>query len=278
MSQHSLMTIRERKMQAAAICREIQGPDEAEMDLGRKVNVPKEIMFEELSLASNRGSRLFKMRQQRSEKYTFESIRNEVNTQINNGMIFQTPNAEVTDVKADGDGLGTDQPTDTPPNMPDPLTVPNPESIAPGYGGPLKDVPAEKFNSTAMPRSYCSPWVQAIIGDPSLADTMVTHMPAPEPKTEAPEYKSFNRVATPFGGFGKAPKVTPVKVPEEDLGLGSSSPVPPAVPADPVAKRPTFNRTALGWVTENAPLVLPTVALDTVPSIPSTFIPESDDL
>lgn len=46
------------------------------MDLGRKVNTPKEIMLEELSLASNRGSRLFKMRQKRSEKYTFESIQN----------------------------------------------------------------------------------------------------------------------------------------------------------------------------------------------------------
>lgn len=54
---------------------------EPEMDLGKKVSAPKEIMLEELSLASNRGSRLFKMRQKRSEKYTFESIQNEANTQ-----------------------------------------------------------------------------------------------------------------------------------------------------------------------------------------------------
>lgn len=40
-------------------------------------------MLEELSLASNRGSRLFKMRQRRSEKYTFESIQNENNKQLN---------------------------------------------------------------------------------------------------------------------------------------------------------------------------------------------------
>lgn len=51
-----------------------------EPDLGKKMNVPKDIMLEELSLASNRGSRLFKIRQRRSEKYTFESIRNENNT------------------------------------------------------------------------------------------------------------------------------------------------------------------------------------------------------
>lgn len=53
------------------------------MDLGKKVSVPKDIMLEELSLASNRGSRLFKMRQRRSEKYTFESIQNETNSQLN---------------------------------------------------------------------------------------------------------------------------------------------------------------------------------------------------
>lgn len=54
-----------------------------EMDLGKKINVPKDIMLEELSLASNRGSRLFKMRQRRSEKYTFESVQNENNKRLN---------------------------------------------------------------------------------------------------------------------------------------------------------------------------------------------------
>ena len=51
-------------------------PD-VEMDLGKKMCVPKDIMLDELSLASNRGSRLFKMRQKRSEKYTYESIQNQ---------------------------------------------------------------------------------------------------------------------------------------------------------------------------------------------------------
>lgn len=53
------------------------------MDLGKKLSTPKDIMLEELSLMSNRGSRLFKMRQRRSEKYTFESIQNEANTMFN---------------------------------------------------------------------------------------------------------------------------------------------------------------------------------------------------
>lgn len=54
---------------------------DAEVDLGKKVSVPKDIMLEELSLTSNRGSRLFKKRQKRSEKYTFESVHNENNVQ-----------------------------------------------------------------------------------------------------------------------------------------------------------------------------------------------------
>lgn len=52
------------------------------MDLGKKLSIPKDIMLEELSLQSNRGSRLFKMRQRRSEKYTFENIQNEANMQL----------------------------------------------------------------------------------------------------------------------------------------------------------------------------------------------------
>lgn len=58
------------------------------MDLGKKLSIPKDIMLEELSLLSNRGSRLFKMRQRRSEKYTFESIQNEANTQLSVSLLF----------------------------------------------------------------------------------------------------------------------------------------------------------------------------------------------
>lgn len=62
-----------------------------------------------------------------------------------------------------------------------------------GYGGPLTNIPPERFNATAMPKSYHSPWEEAIINDPTLADTLKVHMPVPEPKLELPDYKSFNR-------------------------------------------------------------------------------------
>uniref|UniRef100_A0A667YZ99 Myozenin 2a n=1 Tax=Myripristis murdjan TaxID=586833 RepID=A0A667YZ99_9TELE len=218
------------------------------MDLGKKVSVPKDIMLEELSFASNRGSRLFKMRQRRSEKYTFESIQNEANKQSN--------------------------PPQTSHDTADTRTEPTPDSIAPvcalissGYGGPLKDIPPEKFNSTAIPKSYHSPWEQAIINDPNLADTLISHMPEPEPLPELPGYKSFNRVATPFGGFGKTPSPAPIKSPQVE-------PLPdyPELRGETAALRPSFNRTALGWVSVGTPVLLPTISLEPM------FIPESDDL
>ncbi|XP_053272008.1 myozenin-2 [Pleuronectes platessa] len=263
MSQFSTMTTSERKMQAAAICREVLGQEDIEMDLGKKVSVPKDIMLEELSLASNRGSRLFKMRQRRSEKYTFESIQNHNNTQINNGVVSQTENP------ADENNSGDNQPPkEEACDAPDGGGEPNPDSIAPGYGGPLKDIPPEKFNSTAVPKSYFSPWDQAINGDPALASALTGCMPEPEPQPDLPGYKSFNRVATPFGGFGKTPSRPAPNKPAQVEAL----PDFPELRGDAPINRSSFNRSALGWVSTGGTVPLLTISLEPTP------IPESDDL
>ncbi|KAG7497460.1 hypothetical protein JOB18_038053 [Solea senegalensis] len=267
MSQFSTMTTRERKMQAAAICREFQAQEDIEMDLGKKMSVPKDIMLEELSLASNRGSRLFKMRQRRSEKYTFENIRNENNKLLNNSVVFQTENGNPMVSHSGKNNSGDNQPSKVPSDIADTGMVPNPDSIAPGYGGPLKDIPPEKFNSTAVPKSYFSPWEQAIISDPTLARTLTTCMAEPEPQPDLPGYKSFNRVAIPFGGFSKAPTPAPVKLPQVE-----ALPDFPDLRAETKVPRPTFNRSAMGWLTASDAVPLPTVSLEPVP------LPESDDL
>lgn len=44
-------------------------PEAAELDLGTKIKTPKDVMLEELSLLNNKGSKMFKMRQQRVEKF-----------------------------------------------------------------------------------------------------------------------------------------------------------------------------------------------------------------
>ncbi|XP_037615605.1 myozenin-2-like [Sebastes umbrosus] len=267
MSQFSTMTTGERKMQAAAICREVQGPEDVEMDLGKKMKMPKDIMLEELSLASNRGSRLFKIGQRRSEKYTFESIQNQNNQQLNSTTLSQTENGSATDGHSGENNGDADQSPVVPSDAPDTSMVPNAESIAPGYGGPLKDIPPEKFNSTAVPKSYHSPWEQAIISDPALADILNTHMSEPEPRPDLPGYKSFNRVATPFGGFSQAPRPAPIMPFQVE-------PLPdyPELQEDAAGDRPSFNRSALGWVSTGDPVPLPAVTLEPV------LIPESEDL
>ncbi|KAM6940609.1 myozenin-2b [Xenentodon cancila] len=213
------------------------------MDLGKKLSTPKDIMLEELSLLSNRGSRLFKMRQRRSEKYTFESIQNEANALLNNDILNQ--NTHTVEIKVEPPAHGN---------------TANAENTASG-------TTEEKSNSTAMHKSYHSPWEEAILRDPDLAETVKPRMPEPEPRADLPEYKSFNRVATPYGGFCKAPRGITFKLPETDLN-------PPQYPelSDPGIKRPTFNRTAQGWISEGTHLILPTITLEPVNA------PESDDL
>ncbi|XP_028330508.1 myozenin-2a [Gouania willdenowi] len=262
MSQFSTMTTRERKMQAAAICREVQAQEDIEMDLGKKMSVPKDIMLEELSLTSNRGSQLFKKRQRRSEKYTFESIQNANNNTLSGEVDLQSENGNISEGNS---GFTDTNPPEVTFDTESTKTVPDPDSIAPGYGGPLKDIPPEKFNSTSVPKSYHSPWEQAIISDPGLADTLNTCMAELVPKPDLPGYKSFNRVAIPFGGFANAPRSSPVKaIQVENLSL--QEPL-----ADAGIDRCSFNRSALGWV-PGCPFSIHTFHNEADP------VPESDDL
>ncbi|KAJ0033778.1 hypothetical protein NQD34_000885 [Periophthalmus magnuspinnatus] len=243
MSQFCTMSDSERKKRAAAICREVHGTNGDTIDLGKKLSTPKDIMLEELSLLSNRGSRLFKMRQRRSDKYTFESIQNEANALLNNDIIDMNTHTVEISVGA-----------------PDQQNTTNPEVTVSASA-------TEKLNATASHKSYHSPWEEAILSDPDLAETLKVGMPVPNPRSELPEYKCFNRVATPFGGFEKAPRGITFKLPELDLN-------PPKYPElqDPGLRRPTFNRTAQGWISEGTHLIVPTITLE-----PPT-VPESDDL
>lgn len=54
-------------------------PEASELDLGTKIKTPKDVMLEELSLLNNKGSKMFKMRQQRVEKFI---VTNENNVRV----------------------------------------------------------------------------------------------------------------------------------------------------------------------------------------------------
>lgn len=58
-----------------------------------------------------------------------------------------------------------------------------------GYSGPLKEVPPEKFNVTAIPKGYRSPW-QELLGDKDNA----LHSKNQPPMRPSPwDFRSFNR-------------------------------------------------------------------------------------
>ena len=48
-------------------------PEASEFDLGTKIRTPKDIMLEELSLMKNKGSKMFRMRQKRVERFIYEN-------------------------------------------------------------------------------------------------------------------------------------------------------------------------------------------------------------
>ncbi|XP_075472378.1 myozenin-2 isoform X2 [Ascaphus truei] len=244
---------KERKEQAFAILKEIQGNESDGLDFGKKISAPRDIMLEELSLFSNRGARLFKMRQRRSDKYTFENFPYELKNQaIQNG-------------KTEGDTVsGQQQAPQTPPNTPDPRSPHNPDSIAPGYTGPLKEIPSEKFNQTAVPKYYVSPWEQAIGNEPDLIEALYRKMPTPGEKAQLPDYRTFNRAATPFGGFEKASKLITFKIPEFNLPSMND---PAFMLTNPLSIRRSFNRMAQGWTSDQLPII-----------VLNSDVPETDDL
>lgn len=49
------------------------GQETSGLNLGKKISVPRDVMLEELSLLTNRGSKMFKLRQMRVEKFIYEN-------------------------------------------------------------------------------------------------------------------------------------------------------------------------------------------------------------
>ncbi|KAL8202256.1 UNVERIFIED_CONTAM: Myozenin-1 [Gekko kuhli] len=45
----------------------------SKLNLGKKISIPKDVMLEELSLLTNKGSKMFKLRQMRVEKFIYEN-------------------------------------------------------------------------------------------------------------------------------------------------------------------------------------------------------------
>ncbi|KAG8438936.1 hypothetical protein GDO86_005209 [Hymenochirus boettgeri] len=255
------------KEKTAAIVRELHGQTtqaDAQFDLGKKVSVPQDLMLEELSLKRNRGSHMYLERQKRVQKYTFEYPSNMVHAGSHMGSLQsglsiaggETSAMGMVDGKENngteihnlqGDGR-------TPPNVPKKSAKVlqmkmclNPGALAPGYSGPLKGIPFEKFNSTAIPKSYRSPWAED--QKVEIITSINEALPDPPQTPLNIEYHSYNRTPIPFGSLSvlenmNAPTIfeeLQAQIEEATSGLQL------------MCQRPTFNRAPRGWAMKFLP-------------------------
>ncbi|XP_076595732.1 myozenin-2-like [Chaetodon auriga] len=215
---------KQRMLQAKALSLEARGKG---LNLGKKISVPKDVMMEELNLPSNRGSRMFQERQRRVERFTLENA-------ANGAYNTNTLHSEAA---------------------PPPQSVAEPQGgkenqafSVPGYSGPLKKIPHEKFNATVIPKSYCSPWMEALGGNDELLNALNTQLPQLPQGLQPANYRCFNRSATPFGGAMASKRVIPV------ISFEAVEPQKlPSIAQERMCRRPNFNRAPKGWGIDYSP-------------------------
>ncbi|XP_052348502.1 myozenin-1-like isoform X1 [Oncorhynchus keta] len=191
---------------------EESNPEASEFDLGTKINTPKDTMLEELSLLTNKGSKMFRMRQQRVEH-------------------FIVTNENMQNLQQLVPSLGC-------------------ETTAPPLTQELeheedKEAEEEKKRQQYV-QTYVSPWERAMRGDESLTSTMHHHMAGPHTPHDMPKFKSFNRTALPYGGSENAGGHLTFEPPEIQFAQLEAESLH-SLQGD-IRSRPSFNRTPIGWV------------------------------
>ncbi|NWI58730.1 MYOZ3 protein, partial [Calyptomena viridis] len=217
---------------------------EPHLDLGKKISTTQDLMIEELSLSNNRGSQLFQQRQRRMQRFVFEHPRGSHCTE--KGDPEGTANEQMVRENAGGQQNFHSElhvaasPQGGPPEVPKKTEkvlhmskVLNPSALAPGYSSPLKEIPPEKFNVTAIPKGYRCPW-QELFGDRN--DAVYGKNQAPM-RPHGWDYKSFNRTPAPFD---RAVVGELFVMPTTELDNLSALEV--------ISHRRNFNRVAQGWV------------------------------
>ncbi|XP_063291410.1 myozenin-1 [Pelobates fuscus] len=254
------------------------------LNLGKKISVPRDIMLEELSLLSNKGSKMFKLRQKRVEKFIYENNPDVFSdNSVDHFQKFIATGGDLgpgghTGVGGGGYGLGHGggrmvsslsggqhghgghQPPIPPPKPGSKGGVGGGQagdSSSGGKGGREgidgsggkdghsgQDGPGGKH--ITIFKTYLSPWDKAMGIDPQQASNLNINLLDYCTKAELVKYKSFNRSAMPFGGYDKAAKLMTFQMPEFDAGPVESE--PEIVFNAAAANRPSFNRTPVGWL------------------------------
>uniref|UniRef100_A0A667YVI9 Myozenin 1 n=1 Tax=Myripristis murdjan TaxID=586833 RepID=A0A667YVI9_9TELE len=281
-------------------------PEASEFDLGTKIRTPKDIMLEELSLMKNRGSKMFKMRQQRVEKFIYENNPDIFTSDSMDNLQKFVPSLGGQMMDAGGHLVGRQvggQAGGLTIGLAGGLTrgvapvpPPKPGSKGAGAGGagglggaggvggghehggagtewsPLKAglTHYQKSKKEIHVKTYVSPWEKAMKGDENLVATLKASMPGPIVHIDLPKYKCFNRTAMPFGGYEKANQLLKFQLPTSEET--KEEPEPAVVYQQDIGCRPSFNRTPIGWVGSSEPSSIH-METDTVP-----FDGETDEL
>ncbi|CAI9561329.1 unnamed protein product [Staurois parvus] len=258
--------------------------DSSRLNLGKKISVPRDIMLEELSLLSNKGSKMFKLRQKRVEKFIYEnnpdvfsdnsldhfqkfipSVGGQLGVGGQTGVggggygLIQGSVHLVSSLSGGQHGAGGQHPPVPPPKPGSKGGAGGQQGTgSPGGQGGIGSVDGSggKDGQSGQPgseggkqitifKTYLSPWDKAMGIDPQQATKLNVNLLEYGSKADLCKYKSFNRTAMPFGGYEKASKLMTFQMPEFDAG---PEPEPVTVFNPNVTDRPSFNRTPIGWL------------------------------
>ncbi|KGL84348.1 Myozenin-1 [Tinamus guttatus] len=250
----------------------------SKLNLGKKISIPRDVMLEELSLLTNKGSKMFKLRQLRVEKFIYENNPDAfIDNSVDHFQRFIPSGGHyggdahgyahgrmVGGVAAGQHGSGKHHYPPVPPRPGSKGAHGDGEGDhageSAGSGGeggdgadkgkmfffPLFTDGKSGGKKVAIFKTYISPWERAMGISPQDKCHFTIDLLSYGPKADLPHYKSFNRTAMPYGGYEKAAKRMTFKVPQFEIG--------PLLPESIMlynqnfSNRPSFNRTPIPWM------------------------------
>uniref|UniRef100_A0A8C0GD61 Myozenin 1 n=1 Tax=Chelonoidis abingdonii TaxID=106734 RepID=A0A8C0GD61_CHEAB len=239
----------------------------SKLNLGKKISIPRDVMLEELSLLTNKGSKMFKLRQLRVEKFIYENHPDIfTDSSVDHFQKFIPGVGGHYGGEAHGylhsggrmvGGVTAGQYGSSKLHYP-PAPPPKPGSKG-GAGGTEADLTRGSAGSggevdgggISVFKTYISPWERAMGISPQEKSQFTIDLLSYGPKAELPHYKSFNRTAMPYGGYEKARKLMTFQMPKFDVG--PLVPEPIIVYNQEINTRPSFNRTPIPWQASGEP-------------------------
>nr|XP_033795938.1 myozenin-1 [Geotrypetes seraphini] len=254
----------------------------SKLNLGKKISTPRDIMLEELSLLNNKGSKMFKLRQKRVEKFIYENNPDvfadnsvdrfqkfipSVGGQLGGGVGYGLPygRGQFASGMMGSYGYGQHQHPSAPGFKHGSESAVGGSAGGAGQAGGPGGGGAQTGGSgstggtgghdqkaggggkqVTVYKTYISPWEKAMGINTHQPANLNIDLLAFDPKGDLLNYKSFNRSAMPYGGYEKASKLMTFQMPEIDRV--HLEPVSVIVYDQGISNRPTFNRTPVPWL------------------------------